>query len=272
MIKDLNKFKRLFVFGCSYTHYKWPTWAHVLASEIDNVEFYNFGRTGSGNLFISLRIAEANKKFNFNEHDLVAVMWTSFTREDRWLEGGWTGQGSIYNQNLYPESWVKEFADPNFYLIRDFALIELTSTYLKSLPCTSLIMSGWPIDLVEHNKFVSSFNEDILRTCNGIYKDTIQNIPLDLRSFEELYYNLNKDNPDFTACGHTYKVADGQMFADGHPNPGVYRDYLNHIGVALTDKSKIYADKMTYVLKNCATDKDIGIAFKDVQKFTPDLF
>lgn len=272
MIKDLSKFKRLFVFGCSYTNYKWPTWAHVLESEMDNAELYNFARTGSGNLFISLRVAEANKRFKFNEDDLVVIMWTSFTREDRWVDDNWIGHGNIYNQNLYPESWVKEFADPNFYLIRDFSLIELTSRYVKSLPCSSLILSAWPIDLVENNKFVSGFSEKILQQCRGLYKDTIKEIPLDLRSFQEKLYNLDKNNPNFSLYGHTY-IANGNTFSDGHPNTNVYRDYLEYIGLPLTDKSKLFAEKATRELKSCKTEEDIFIVFGNrYSKLNTDLF
>lgn len=263
MIKDLSKYKRLFTFGCSYTHYKWPTWANVLASEIDNVEFHNFARTGSGNFFISLRVAEANKRFKFNEHDLVIVMYTSFTREDRWVNGYWIGQGNIYNQGLYPESWVKTFSDPNFYLIRDFSLIELTNTYLKSLPCTSLTLSAWPIDLLESNKLsVESFSEDIIKTCTDIYKTTIKDIPKDLRSFQLSNYNINKDAPDFSVYGHTYEL-NGDLFKDGHPNPNVYRDYLNYLGFPLTNKSKEYSEESTNKLKKCKTENEIHDIFFD---------
>lgn len=262
MINDFSKYKRLFVFGCSYTNYKWPTWAHVLASEIDNVELYNFARTGSGNLFISLRVAEANVRYKFNENDLVVIMWTSFTREDRYVNGEWIGQGNIYNQSLYPESWVKEFADPDFYLIRDFSLLELTKKYLKHLPCTSLMLSAWPLDLMENNNFVTSFGEDVLKTCYNLYKNTISDIPLDLRTFQEKLYNLDKTNPAFHFYGHTYEM-NGELFADGHPNTFVYREYLEYLGFPLTEKSKIYADEMTTKLKGCKTSDDLNKNFGD---------
>lgn len=271
MIKDLSNYKRIFTFGCSYTHYRWPTWAHVLASEIDNAKLYNFGRTGSGNLFISLRIAEANKRFKFNENDLVAVMYTSFTREDRWVNGYWIGHGNIYNQHLYPESWVKKFADPDFYLMRDFALMDLTNRYLKSLPCTSLIMSSWPVNLLENNNFVTGFSEQTLNTCMDIYKDTIDSIPLDLRSFQQNRYNLNQDNPEFELYGHTYEL-NGEVFNDGHPRTNVYRDYLEYLGLPLTDKSKHFAEEMTRILKSCKTEKELSTVFKDYIEISSGLF
>ena len=47
-----------------------------------DVEFYNLGKSGGGNLFISHRIVEANKKYKFNKDDLVVVMWSTFARID----------------------------------------------------------------------------------------------------------------------------------------------------------------------------------------------
>lgn len=260
MIKNFSKFKRLFVFGCSYTSYIWPTWAHLLKQEINNCEFYNFGRTGSGNLFIAARIAEANNRYKFNSQDLVAVMWTSFTREDRWVNGQWIGQGNIFNQNLYPIDWVKKFADPDFYLIRDYALIDLTNTYLKNLPCKSLIMSAWPLTLLENNDIASSYSEDIVKKTSEIYKDLI--LPIDLRTWQARKYKLNEDSPDFDRFGYTY-IKNGKKFGDGHPNIQTYLEYLRFTGVPLTDRSKIYAEESMAKLKNCKTEEDIKETFPE---------
>ena len=255
MIKDFSKFKRLFVFGCSYTDYKWPTWAYVLKSEIDNCEFYNFGLTGAGNHFISIRVAEANSRYKFNENDLVCIMWTSFTREDRWIEGKWLNPGNIYNQSDYSFSWVKRFADPNFYLIRDYALIELTKGYLKNLPCTSIMMTSWPITLLENNTIRDSFSPKIVDKTKEVYEDTFSGFPLDLRSWQEEQYNMNKHDPLFHLYGHVY-THNGKIIKDGHPNTHVYREYLKFVGLPLTDKSKFYTDTSIEKLKKCEDDED----------------
>lgn len=269
MVKDFNKFKRLFVFGCSYTNYKWPTWAHVLNSEIDDCEFYNFGRTGAGNLFISLRVAEANRRYKFTDTDLVAVMWTSFTREDRWVNGKWLSPGNVYNQNTYPLKWVKDFADPNFYLIRDYSLMDMTKTYLQSLPCESVIMSSWPIDLLENNNIRDAFSEKILYKTKEIYYDNILELPLDLRTWQVRQYNLSMNDPDFHAHGHTYKALSGVMFKDGHPNIQVYRDYLKYVGLPLTEKSERYTNTAMGKLKSCHTEQELIAQFPECED--PDI-
>jgi hypothetical protein len=259
MIENFSKFKRFFAFGCSYTNYIWPTWADVINSEIQG-EFHNLGRRGSGNLYISCRIAEANRRYNFCETDLIAVMFTSFTREDRYVNGQWMGDGNIYNQQYYPPDFVKKFADPDFYLIRDMALIDTTTTYIKSLPCESLILSAWPVDLLENNNLIEGFSEKVVSDCKKIYKNNIGT--LDLRSWQESYYNINKNNPNFEKYGYTY-VRNGSQFSDGHPNTMTYYEYLKHINVPLTDKSKQYSDQSYQKLLTCKNESDIIRVFTE---------
>ena len=54
---------RLFVFGCSFTMYEWPTYADFLGYEFD--QFENWGFPGLGNRAIAERVAECHIKNNF---------------------------------------------------------------------------------------------------------------------------------------------------------------------------------------------------------------
>ena len=58
----MNK-KRLFAFGCSFTHYAWPSYADFLGYEFDS--FSNWAHPGLGNRAIAQRVAECNIKNNF---------------------------------------------------------------------------------------------------------------------------------------------------------------------------------------------------------------
>jgi hypothetical protein len=49
------KFKRAFLFGCSYTEYKWPTWANILKKDLD-IPVYNWGLSGLGNVGLHCRM------------------------------------------------------------------------------------------------------------------------------------------------------------------------------------------------------------------------
>jgi hypothetical protein len=107
---DFTKYKRFFTFGCSYTSYIWPTWADLISKDMPQAEFYNLGKTGSGNLCISSRVAEANNRFKFTDTDLVMVMFSSYTREDRWVEYEWMTKGNVYVNNVYTSDWVRKLS------------------------------------------------------------------------------------------------------------------------------------------------------------------
>ena len=141
---DWSKYKRFFAFGCSFTSYMWPTWADVVSKEMPDAEFFNLGNSGSGNMLISLRLAEANNRFQFTETDLIMVMYTTYAREDRWVEDRWITPGNIYNNDVYPKEWVKKFADERGYLIRDAGLIDMSMKYLDSIPCDKYCMLSVP--------------------------------------------------------------------------------------------------------------------------------
>ena len=79
---------RLFTFGCSFTEYRWPTWANILGQNFD--QFENWGQPGGGNTFILNSLMECINRNIIQANDTVIIMWTSIGREDRWVKGrGW---------------------------------------------------------------------------------------------------------------------------------------------------------------------------------------
>ena len=102
-----QKYKRFFAFGCSFTHYPWPTWADIIGQNIPHYE--NWGMGGAGNQFIFNSIIECNRRNKFNEDDLVIVMWTSCSREDRYVDNGWLVAATENRETLYGKEWVKKF-------------------------------------------------------------------------------------------------------------------------------------------------------------------
>jgi hypothetical protein len=246
---DFSKYKRFFAFGCSFTGYMWPTWADVLSKEMPQAEFYNLGHSGSGNLMISSRLAEASVKFNFCETDLVIVLWTTFCREDRYLNGYWQCPGNIYTQGFYSEEFVKKHADPIGYLIRDLSLITLATGYLKSLPCDSITLAGVPYNYQNEN------DPKALPILEA-YKNTISQTPPCLFDLE---MGGKWDN------GHEYY--DKKVFQyDYHPDPMRYRNYLLKIGMPLTKKSYLFAQESLDKLKSTKTIDEIFNSFTNNSK------
>lgn len=245
---EWTKYKRFFAFGCSFTSYMWPTWADIVSKEMPDCEFYNFGLSGSGNPLISYRIAEANSRYKFTDTDLVMVMFTTYCREDRWITNRkWIAGGNIFNNKNYPDDWVKEFADERGYLIRDAAVIDMTTKYLENLPCTSYCMLSVPfIYGSESPGGIKSGAPDDIR---AVYEETFNKFKpsmyeLELRSS---WKELDKDYP----------------FRDGHPSTIRYYNYLSKLGINLTDKSKDYAKEMTDLLATIPVRNIVPVYFPE---------
>lgn len=247
---DYAKVKRIFVFGCSFTQYCWPTWANMLHKEIPNAEFYNFGLCGSGNISIACKLSEMNYKMNFNEHDLIAIMWTTYCREDRYVSknNGWMMTGNIFTQNDYDKDFVEKFADPKGYMIRDLGLIVMTTNWIRNQPFQSILMPSVPFDYQQDEK------DDSIKAILENYKPVLANYP---KSMLELELEFK-----FT-WGHIYwkDKHKTEQVKDYHPSPLRYRNYLEKIGLPMTVTSYEYALRSTESLLKCQFREEIEQVF-----------
>jgi hypothetical protein len=193
---------------------------------------------------ISARLAEANAKFNFCETDLVIVMWTTFCREDRYLNNNWLCPGNIFTQQSYSEEFVKKYADTKGYLIRDLAIITIANGYLKSLPCDAITLASVPYNYQNER-------DDTILPILDVYKNTINETPPSLLELEM--------NGEWTN-GHEYY--DKKVWSrDYHPDPMRYRNYLEKIGIPLTDRSYLFAKESFDKLKQTKTKEEIFASF-----------
>lgn len=153
--------KRLFTFGCSFTNYRWATWADILAREYSHYE--NWGLWGCGNQFIFNSLLECYHKNKFTSDDTVIIMWTSVAREDRYRNNKWLSIGNIYTQYEYDQEFVKKYADERWYLLRDLATISATKQLLDSWGVKYEFLSMVPIDNKDqhYNEKIQN-NSDVL--------------------------------------------------------------------------------------------------------------
>lgn len=243
---DLTKYKRLFTFGCSFTNYRYPTWAHILSKSMPDCELHNLGKSGGGNLFIANRITEANKKFKFSETDLIVVMWSTLCREDRFVNDNWLIPGNIFTQDDYPNSFIEKFCDPIGYLIRDLSLVELSKAYLDSLPCDNYMMLSVPFDYQIYDK--TEKTDDILNT----YSDLIKSFPPTLFEF-----GMNKR----WTTDVEYEMSDGKLQIDYHPTPMNYYNYLTKLGFELSSQAKDYAMESENTYRTMKTFEQLQATF-----------
>lgn len=242
---DLSKpYKRVFTFGCSFTKYIYPTWADIISTELPNSEYYNFGKTGSGNLLISNRIAQANAKFKFCETDLVLIMFSTVCREDRYLSGKWVTPGNVYTQRgWYDKDFVKNYCDPEGFLVRDSGIFELIKGYMGALLCDT------------HYFSISSLFADMSNTPDP----TINRIN---QIYDECIPNSTPPVLDVvTPVLKQWIRPDGSIQPDLHPDTSQYKEYLEAIGLQLTSLSRDYVDDAMDKISKAKYKSDFPVLF-----------
>lgn len=252
---DFSKYKRLFTIGCSFTEYFYPTWANILSKSLPEAEFYNLGKSGSNNPFIAYRLVEANRKFKLCETDLVVVMWTTTCRESHYVNGDWTTPGNIFSQSVYSEDFVKKFADPDGYLIRDMATIELATSYVNNLPCDYIGLLSTPIDFRYLNNALWSWNkvEPITNEIINVYQDLLATFPKSL-------YDLEMNGGWKSGSSYRSEHHDG-VREDFHPNPVRYCNYLIKLGLPITQASIEYAEESSRAVATVTHRNEFPIVF-----------
>ncbi len=241
IMKPFNQYKRFFAFGCSLTSYNWPTWADIVAQEVP--EYYNYAQSGGGNLFISNGIVEANLTHKFTEDDLVMVMWSSVSREDRYKNNRWETPGNIYTQSVIDMDFVYKWADDRFYLMKDLGIVEQASVYLKSLPCDTEMFKM--VDF-EETKMTDNIKKNHLVDIIDLYKSTLDKVK---PSVVDIVYKGKWPQTPIKGWG-----GKGQT-ADYHPTPLGYLKYLENF-YPVTDKMKRFSAEYDAKVLECRTLDD----------------
>jgi hypothetical protein len=190
---------RLFTFGCSFTNYRWSTWADCLAPEFDYFE--NWAQSGAGNHYIFNSVMEADQQHKFTAGDTVVVCWSGINREDRYIDGRWHTPGNVhFAKTVYHPEYLMHYVDDRGFLIRDLAYIKAVKRLLES--CSI----NW--------RFLSMSE---LVPQNSLYKDAV-----------DLYQDvLDSIAPGFDKTvflNNWPKASD-----DPHPSPAEHLAYLDTV-------------------------------------------
>lgn len=142
-------YNRLYTFGCSFTSYAWPSWADILLSEIPGE---NWGRAGGGNRFIFESLMECHVTNQITPDDLVIIMWSSFAREDRFINT-WELCGNIYNAApLYDKAWLDKYWSEKGCLFHNLNFISAAIQVLKSINCKWIMSYAFDNTLLYDDK------------------------------------------------------------------------------------------------------------------------
>ncbi len=190
---------RIFAFGCSLTQYFYPTWADILIQQYKNKGYKgsNWAKSGAGNMYINMRLWEANTIHKFNKDDIILLQWSSMYREDRYHMGkGWWTPGNfsrqtiqsdskfILNNYFYENTW--KWADIMHCTMRDCSIISATHKALEAIGCKIYStyfrdpFEGWEdapkhfnktnpkLELEDVGAVLESYRQDIKTTCPPI--------------------------------------------------------------------------------------------------------
>jgi hypothetical protein len=204
----LNK-KRFFAFGCSYTKYKWPTWADLVG--INFSEFYNYGRSGASNNYIFNRVVEASEKYNFNaETDFVMIGLTGLNRFSFFKDKKWNTNGELHAFSvIHPESLEKTLVD---------TVWDINGALYNSWVCIKGIENILSAKGIPHNIFMALDNRHFIANKNmydlsessvRLVKDLILTYPSSLHDW----------------CIKNYSGSHWHV-GDGHPTTQMNYDFL----------------------------------------------
>ena len=92
---------RLYTFGCSFTNYKWNTWADIIGRDYE--VFENWGQSGAGNQFVLNSLTECIQRNCLDSNDVVMIMWSTPCRYVRCYDNHPTTQMYLeYLQTVLP--------------------------------------------------------------------------------------------------------------------------------------------------------------------------
>ena len=216
---DFSKYKRFFAFGCSFTRYCWPTWANIISKEFKKT--YNYGHPAAGNFFIYQSLIEAILTHNINKDDLVMIMFSNVTREDRFTKArGWITPGNLYFQDEYDEKFIKNYMCDHGYLMRDLNLVTGCALALNNIGCDYKFMSIVPFDSKQSDGIKMLDIDYLLK----FYKTTLDIVePSVLDTIFNGDWNTRQPRPAYHVSWQKKK------YVDNHPTPAEHLEYLQTI-------------------------------------------
>ena len=238
----------LYTYGCSFTNYKWNTWADHMGNYFNN--FINYGQTGSGNQYILHKLAQSHAYNEIEHTDTVAIMWSTALRYDNLFDGKWEAWGNVFSSDR-PKEFL-DIIDPVGFEIRDCAFIHSAKCILDSIGCRYVFFSL--DDIYPHAPFEKTINTILPSTMEILFKGDYYNRVLDLNPADKDYKtyagadwptreqfstgNLPDIHPDIIAemcvtfnAKNFKEIIDKKMWMcpDFHPTPEMHLEYLDAV-------------------------------------------
>jgi len=208
--------RRFFAFGCSFTNYRWPTWADILGQQYQHYE--NWGQAGAGNHYIFNAVMECDQRRRWQPNDVVVVCWTNVMREDRYHQDrGWITLGNIMTSPIFTREFITDSVSERGNTIRDLAyvkavknLLELRGVTWRFLSmCSFQQLEPWDDRQVSGCQDVFELYQDVLDCVSPSFVDVLGTG----------FWHHNTE--------HRRRDPDGRV--DYHPTPREHLQYVNTV-------------------------------------------
>jgi hypothetical protein len=167
-------------------------------------------------------------------------MWTSCSREDRYVDNNWLVAPTENREKIYGKDWAKKFANQGKGLmIRDFATIDATQQLLDAFKCDWVNLNGLPLIRFDIDQAEKDIKQGIITLEDVEHRWVIQQSMLGQnksyrdeylvdKEVVELYKNIfpNIKEPLLNRI-----LTNNQRpnFGDKHPTPCESLDYINSV-------------------------------------------
>lgn len=166
-MKKLSDVDRVFIFGCSFTAFRWPTWADICRYSTDK-PFYNYGQMGIGNVAIMHKMVEADIRHKFTERDMIIAQWSTWTREDRYTDA-WSGGGCVFFNPMYGDAFCDKWWNWNNDVVKNStAIIAANKMYDIDYQFTFY--------QIPHGPDFDKDTGDVNREMQSFYREAIPNM------------------------------------------------------------------------------------------------
>lgn len=237
--------RRLFTFGCSFTNYKWQTWADIIGTQFE--EFQNWGKPGAGNFFISSNLYECHHINNITKDDVVLIMFSSIDRFDFINQNSdYETNGSVYGENhsLYGDfvfdKWSEEFG-----LYNTWFSVSSAKQLLDSIGCDYQLMKSFDFNQIDGSKEYErplNLNQRV-DICLEVLNNMVSG-----ENFSEFHNKTNQH----------YYFEDLPNKVDGHPPISVHLEWVKNY------MKKYYVQEMDSICENW--EKSITKKINDLNK------
>lgn len=208
--------KRLYTFGCSFTKYKWPTWADFIGSQFEVYE--NWGQPGAGNLFISTQVYECCQKNCVGVDDTVLIMLSSTNRFDIINQDSkFVTEGNIYNSPSLPKEFVENIWSEEFGIYLTWFAANSIKNLLNGIGCKYKIMTAFDFTKLDNDSLIVN---DLL--IKGRVIHTLHNLKTEF-NFE---HNLNDFSKTMLKEGHSYYNFLEYGNNDDHPSMSIHLEWI----------------------------------------------